>query len=192
MQNKKLLVVSGAVLAALLLVSAVGATAVFAQEPDPEAEPNAPLMQRFGGMLGGRRGGFGGGMLGERANGPGPRMDTLAEALGLTPEEIFAELREGKTIEEIAEAQGVDLEALQETAAAEREQAMRDSIAKAVAEGTMSEEQAAWTLEGLDKGFLPGLRGFGGGRWAGMMRRGFGCSRGMAPAEAEPTADTST
>jgi len=193
MRKKRLLALSGAVLGVLLLASAVGAAAVFAQEPEPEAELKAPFMHPFGGMLGGRRGGFGGGMFGERQwqYRPRARMDSLAEALGLTPEEVMAQLREGKTIEEIADAQGIDLEAVRETWAAERQQAMRDAIAEAVEAGTMSEEQADWLLEGLEQGFLPGLRGFGGGRVAGRMGRGFPPGRGLPPAECEPTADTS-
>ena len=185
MLRKRLVTVSGAVLAALLLLSAAAVTAVFAQEPDPEAEPKAPFMHRFDGMREGRRGGFGGGMFGERADGPGTRMESLSEALGLTSEELRAELREGKTIEEIAEAQGVDLEALQEAWAAEREQATRDAIAQAVDDGTMSKEQAQWILEGLDKGFLPGLRDFGGG--PGLRGLWFGGCPGSAPADDEAT-----
>ena len=39
---------------------------------------------------------------------------------------------------------------------------MRDRIAQAVADGTMTQEKADWLLEGLDKGFLDGP-GFGFG-----------------------------
>ena len=177
---------SGAVLAALLLVSAVGVTAVFAQEPEPEAEPKAPFMHRFGGMRGFGRGGFGRGMHGEQAGEPWTRFDGLAEALGLTPEELFAELHDGKTLEEIAGAQGVDLDAVKERMAAEAEaervEAMRDAIAQAVEDGEMSDEQAQWLLEGLDKGYMPGFR---------LGARGFG--RGWGPcAPADVDAETAT
>jgi hypothetical protein len=52
---------------------------------------------------------------------------------------------------------------------------MRDAIAQAVEDGKMSQEQADWLLEGLDKGFLPRGRGFGHGPG---MRGGRG---GIAP-----------
>jgi hypothetical protein len=188
MNRRKVLAVSGAVLAALLLVSVVSVTAVFAQEPDPEAEPKVPLMRHFGG----RR--PGGGLFGAPEGEPWARFDELAEALGLDPEELFAELHDGKTLEEIAEELGVDLEALKEQRAAEAEQAMRDRIAQAVEDGDVSQEQADWMLEGLDKGFLPrpGAPGFGrGGR--GPMGRGIGrggCT--CPPSETEPATATGT
>lgn len=198
MRRKKLLVVSGAVLAALLLVSALGATVVFAQD-DPEPEAEAPSAKPFGGWRGFGRGGFrrgelgrgelgrgelGRGMFGAGEGGPGAQFDGLAEALNLTREELVAELREGKTLEEIAEAQGVDLEAVQEQMATERAEAMRDAIAQAVEDGEMSVEQAEWLLEGLDKGYMPGLR-FGA---RGFGRRGGPC----APADADAEAVTET
>jgi hypothetical protein len=185
MRKRRWLVVSGAVVAALLLVSAVGVTVAFAQEPEPEAE--APLRERLGPLMGGRRGGFGG-MAGKRVGG----REDLAEALGLTAEELRAELRDGKTLEEIADAQGVDLEALRAEWEAEREQSLRDAIAQKVADGEMSEEQAEWLLEGLDEGFLKGLRGLIGGPGRGVRGHGFGrCPEGAAADEAE-TSGTST
>ena len=92
-------------------------------------------------------------------------FDTAADVLGLTPEELFAELHAGNTMEEIAEGQGVDLEAMQESLGAAREESQRDRITQAVEDGTMSQEKADWLLEGLDKGYTTGQRGrdFGGG-----------------------------
>jgi hypothetical protein len=188
MRRRKVLLVSGAVLAALLLVGALGATAVFAQEPEPETE--APPAWPFGGRRGFGRGGFGPrpfghGPLGGAEGGPWERFDGLAEALGLTPEELFAELHDGKAVEEIAEAQGVDLEELREQMAAERTEAMRDAIEQAVEDGEMDPDRAEWLLEGLDKGYMPGFR---------LGARGFGRRWGPCPpadAEAESAAETS-
>jgi hypothetical protein len=98
-------------------------------------------------------------------------FDTAAEALSLTPEELFGELHGGKTLDEVAEAQGVDLETLQEALRAEREEAMRQAIEQAVENGDMTQEQADWLLEGLDEGYMPHGRGFGHGRRGG--RGGF-------------------
>ena len=104
--RKKLVLLSGVALIALL-VSLVGATAVFAQEPPPEAE--APQGR---GMRG--RGGFGRGIFGMAHGGQWTVFDAAAEALGFTPEELFAELHGGKSLDEVAEAQGVDIEVVQE------------------------------------------------------------------------------
>jgi hypothetical protein len=159
--KKRLMILSGAVLAMVLL----GATLVvpaFAQEETPEAP------------FGCHGGGFG--------LGPGSwtMFDTMAEALELTPEELFAELHAGKTLEEIAEAQGVELEDVHDAMQAARVEAMRERIEQAVEDGNISQEQADWLLEGLEQGFFPMGRSFGsghgmrGGFGRGMMRKGSG------------------
>jgi hypothetical protein len=124
---------------------------------------------------------------------PWARYDQLAEALGLTAEELFSELHSGRTVEEIAEEQGVDLEALRQTWAdefmAEREQAMRDAIAQAVEDGEMTQEQADWLLKGIDNDYLKGLGTILGGRGCGgpMGRRGGLPRRAPAVDEADVT-----
>jgi uncharacterized membrane protein len=166
MSKKRVILLSSVGLILLLLAGLIGATLVFAQEPTPETQ--VP----FGGFGGGRghgRGGFGGGMFGAHG-GQWTMFDTAAEALGLTPEELFAELHAGKSLDEVAEAQGVDMEAVQEAMNAARSEAMRQMIEQAVEDGNMTQEQADWMLEGLEKGFVPGGRGFGHGRGRG------GCS----------------
>ena len=82
---------------------------------------------------------------------------------------LFAELRAGKTLAEIAEAQGVEMEAVHEALQAARGEAMRQAIEQAVEDGKMSQEQADWMLEGLEQGYAPmGMgRGFGRGRGPG-------------------------
>jgi hypothetical protein len=107
-------------------------------------------------------------------------FDTAAEELGLTPEELFSDLHAGRTLDEVAEAQGVDLEVLQEALDAARGEAMRDGIAQAVEDDTMTREQADSLLEGLEQGYTP--RGHGIAR--GRIRRGFG---GFAPQPDEST-----
>ena len=158
MRKKTLALVSGATLVALLLTGLAGVTVAFAQEPTPETE--AP----FAGRGGGRGcGGFGRGMMGG-FGGQWTTFDTIADTLGLTPEELFTALHSGKTLEGVAEDQGVDWEALQETMQAAREDAMRERIEQAVEDGTISQEQADWMLEGLESGYGPMGRGFGRGR----------------------------
>jgi hypothetical protein len=46
---------------------------------------------------------------------------------------------------------------------AARGEATREAIQQAVEDGTLSQEQADWMLEGLDQGFFPGGRDFGHG-----------------------------
>ena len=116
----------------------------------------------------GRRGGF----FGARG-GSWTMFDTAADALGLTPEELFAELHDGKSLEEIAEAQDVDLEAVQDTMQAVRLEAQKEAIEQAVEDGKLSQEQAEWMLEGMEKGFFPAGRGFRGGGFGHGRAFGF-------------------
>jgi len=51
---------------------------------------------------------------------------------------------------------------------AARGEAMEQAIDQAVEDGSLSQEQADWMLEGLEKGFTPMDRGLGRGRgWGG-------------------------
>ncbi len=93
-------------------------------------------------------------------------FDAMAKALNLTPTQLFEEMHSGKTLDEIARAQGVDLAKVQEAASAARVQAMKEKIAQAVKDGKMTQEQANWLLQGLEKGYVGKGRGdeFGFGR----------------------------
>ncbi len=176
--KKRFMILAGAVLAVVLL----GATVVvpaFAQEETPTPEATC-----FG-----RGGGFG--LMG----GSWTMFDVTAEALGLTPEEFFAELHAGKTLEEIAEEQGVELEAVQDAIKAARVEAMQEAIEQAVEDGRITQEQADWMLEGLEQGFLPMGRGFGsghgmsGGSGRGMKGHSGNFNRPSAPSVA-PSSST--
>jgi polyhydroxyalkanoate synthesis regulator phasin len=118
-------------------------------------------MGRLGGRRGGPMGGFKGCLPGNH--------EWLAEQLGMTVDELQAELEAGKTVAELAEEKGVDLEAA-------RIEAMKEHIQQAVEDGTLTQEQADWMLEGLEQGFMPGGRGFGfggrGGRFGGFGKPG--------------------
>jgi hypothetical protein len=127
-----------------------------AQEPAPEAPKAWGGMCFRGGFFG--RGFFGGGSW--------DTYDTIAEALGLTPTELFTELHLGKSLSEIAEEQGVEMDSIYDALNAGRSEAMRERIQQMVEDGTISQEQADWLLQGLEKGFMPmrrgGFRGFRG------------------------------
>jgi len=169
MTKKRIIVLVGVALVVLLLAGLGGATLVFAQEPTP------PIP--FGLHGGGRgMGGFGGrSMMGGFGGAGGDQwtmFDTAAETLGLTPEEFFAELREGKSLEEVAEEQGVEIETVQDTMNEARAEARLEMIEQAVEDGSLTREQADWMLEGLEQGFFPGGQGFGRGRGGGFRPEG--------------------
>ena len=103
---------------------------------------------------------------GSRLHGGGSMadFDAMAKALNLTPTQLFEQLHSGKTLAEIAQAQGVDLTKIQEAANATRIQAQKDRIAQAVTDGTMTQAQADWLIQGLEKGYMgKGMGGFDGG-----------------------------
>jgi len=169
MNKKRILIIAGVASVVLLLAGLTGATLVFAQDPTP------PIP--FGRHGGGRgMGGFGdrdmmGGFSGA-AGGQWTMFDTAAEALGLTPEELFAELHEGKSLEEVAEEQGVEIETVQDTMNEDRAEARLEMIEQAVEDGTLTQEQADWMFEGLERGFFPGGQGLGRGRGGGFRPEG--------------------
>lgn len=164
-RRKTLYVALGMVGALVLLFGGLGASVASAQEPTPGDARQCGLWGWAQDFLGFGRGG--------RL----PLFDAAADVLGLTPEELFSEMYAGKTIEEVAEAQGVEVDALQEALNQTRDEAMRDAIAEAVEEDEMSQEQADWLLEGMDQGFIPHGRvfvhGFGQRMHRGPSRGGF-------------------
>jgi hypothetical protein len=168
---KKLAVVAGA----LALVTALGvfaAGAVGAQTATPPGQGAPPASTR-----------------GAPPEGPGPdffggstaAFDAQAKALNLTPTQLFEQLHGGKTLTEIAQAQEVDLTKVQDAVKMVQVQATKDRISQSVKDGSMTQDQADWLLEGLDKGYMdggPGFGPFGGGHMLGGKGPG---PRGGAP-----------
>jgi lambda repressor-like predicted transcriptional regulator len=160
MSRKRLVVLSGGALVALLLVGVVGGSLVFAQDTEP-APGDGLRWARFG-----------------WENGSWELFDTAAEALGLTPNELFVKLHdEGKTLSEMAEEQGVDTDTLREAMSANRTEAMQERIQQAIEDGSISQEHGDWLLEGLDKGYTGGMHGLG------MGHGGFGGPNGPPPGD---------
>lgn len=155
MWNRKKLygVLASAGALVLLLGGLGGASVVSAQEVTPDAE-DAPIR----GYLG-----WGRGPLGLGSGGDWTTFDAVAEELELTPEALFSRLHDGESLDEIADEQGVDLDAVQKVLKAMRDEAVREAIQRAVEDGDMSREQADWMLEGLEQGYMPRGRGFGHG-----------------------------
>lgn len=170
MKNKMLIVIGG-LLAALLVVGVVGATSVYAQGPDT---PGYGLMDYGRGPGGGR--GFG---LGDA------ELEAAAKVLGMTVDEVKAALQDGKTLQDLAEEADVDIADVHAAIQAVHVTEMRERIAQAVEDGTMTQEKADWLNEGLDKGFLGGGDGFGLG-FGGPRGRGGGfgnCPMGQPPVQ---------
>jgi len=159
MKNKMSVLIAG-LLVALLVIGVIGATNVYAQ-----SQTNASLHGR--GPGGGR------GPLG------GPGLDAAAEALGMTTDELTTALQGGKTLEQVAEEAGVDFADVQAAIQAAHATEMRDRIQQAVDDGTITQENADWLLEGLDKGFIGGPGGFGFG---GPHGHGLGAGPDQTPA----------
>jgi hypothetical protein len=157
--NKKYLLVIGGLLAALLVVGVVGATSAYAQEP------TAP--SHHGGGPGGGRG------LNDAA------LEAVADVLGMTTDDVTAALQDGQTLQDLADEAGVDIEDVRAAIQAVHEAEMRERIAQAVEDGTITQENADWLLEGLDKGFIGGPGGFGHG-FGGPRGGGHG-PKGVAP-----------
>ena len=146
MKNKMSILIAG-LLVALLVVGVIGATHAFAQG-------SYDLMQHGRGP-GGPGGGRGLGQV---------ELEAAAEVLGMTTDEVTTALQSGKTLHDLADEAGVDLADVQAAIQAAHAAELRDRIAQAVDDGTLTQENADWLLEGLEKGFIgvPGAFGFGG------------------------------
>ena len=170
-----------ALVAALTMTALAGAGLAFAQEPTPPAPDYVPGCG-CGGW--GMRGGWGGGR-GWGWHGMG-LVDALLELTGMEPAELYAELQEGKTLLEVAEARGVRAEELVKAALDSRAEVLQQRVEA----GYLTREQADWMLdhmeeemlEHLEAGVSPGFNcwRFGGqpapnarpGRWGGWRGGG--------------------
>jgi len=185
----KIAVITGVVVLAL---AALGAGFVFAQT----ATPPAPWGGGYGpgyGMMGGGYGMMGNFAHAQRGDGYGWMQNMhqwmltsgarsvhtivwngFAEALGLTPDQLSAELASGKTLTQIAEAQGVS----QEQLAAALETSVKAGLDRAVADGVLTQEQADWMLSRMGGNYswmITHMGNFGGGFGLG------GCHGNFAP-----------
>jgi hypothetical protein len=129
-------------------------------------------------------------------DGRGPRglhgeaaLAAAAKALGMTTDELSTELWGGKTLADIAEAQGVDMADVKAAVEATQVEETKTAIAQAVTDGTMTQDKADWLLEGLDAGYWgPGTEGgFGMGPEMGGPGGGHGGPRGGGPGGTPPS-----
>jgi len=170
------LVVSGFVVAALVF-GVAGFAYAQSQTPATPDYPYGPGMMAendgYGPGFGrGMMGGYGGhGMMGGYGmmdwNGEeGPMHEAMvtavAEALGLTPDEIEARHDAGETLWQIAEAEGLSAEEIQDLMLSAHDAALED----AVVNGWLTQEQADWMdshMEGMWEGGSPCSRQDGTG-----------------------------
>ncbi len=162
---KKWFKISG-IVAALAALSVLSFAAVsFAQTETPDAQPGlverfrSGMQEHFGGP-GGTRGMRGGEMNADRTE----QNAVLAEALGMTEDELQAARDAGQTLTEIAEAQGVDLDTLQATLSADRLEAMKTTLAEKVAAGDITQAQADAMLLRMESSDFSGKSGMKGNR----------------------------
>jgi hypothetical protein len=119
-----------------------------------------------------------GGFRGQATDGEyGPLHDAMiaamAEAFGMTPEEIQAAHDAGKTMWDIAEEQGLSADEFQALMIEARTKALE----QAVAGGLITQEQADWMLSRMNQQFAAGY-GPGSGACDGTGRRGGGPGMG--------------
>jgi len=164
--KKKMSIVIAGLLAALLVVGVIGATGAFAQG-------SATTLLHGRGPGGGGRG-FGLGQV---------ELEAAAKVLGMTADELSTALQSGKTLEQVATDKGVDIQKVKDAIQAAHTTEVRDRIQQALKDGTITQANADWLLEGLDKGYIgvPGAFGLGGPHGPGL---------GDSPV-AQPTQQTS-
>ena len=153
---KKTILIAGLVVLALVVL---GVGVAFAQGLTPYAG-NGPMVQN------------GGGWMHDYVE------QALAVKLGLTEEQVEDELAAGKPMYQIALDNGIQQEALMDF----MNGVHRDAFAAAVKDGVVTQEQADWMLQrmqrrgGYGAGNCPMQNGQGGGYGPGMMN---GNGRGM-------------
>ena len=140
--KKKFMIVLGGLLAVAIAFGAVRATTVYAQA--------GTTPQHDGG-----RGHGGGRGLGDA------ELTAAAKVLGMTADELSTALSEGKTLEDLATEAKVDIQDVKDAITSVHAEELRAHIEAGVADGTISQGKADWLLDGLEKGFLDGGRGFG-------------------------------
>ena len=145
MKNKMSILIAG-LLAALLAVSVIGAIGASAQ--------GSATTLLHGGPPGDGRGHG----LGQA------ELEAAAKVLGMTVDEVSAALKDGKTLQDLADQAGVAIEDVQAAIQAAHVAEIRANVQQALDDGTITQENADWLFEGLDKGFIgvPGAFGFGG------------------------------
>jgi lambda repressor-like predicted transcriptional regulator len=111
----------------------------------------------------------------------------LAEALGMTVEELAAALAGGKSLSELMTAAGIDADTLRTNV----QTAYEAAVARAVADGVITQAQADAVLAQQSNGFgLFGGHGFGGHGGGGRGHHGRGGSWSLPSVPSAPDSDS--
>ncbi|HWN21419.1 MAG TPA: hypothetical protein VNP93_05565 [Gaiellaceae bacterium] len=114
-------------------------------------------------LLGLRGGGPG---FGHHGHGPGARLDAAATFLGLTQAELREQLRDGKSLAEIAKAEGKPVAALVDALVA----AAKTELAEAVESGRLTDAQRDRIVEELEDRITEGVNATPGEHFRGGPR----------------------
>jgi len=134
---------------------------------------------RRSGRHGGRGHGFG--------FGPGPVSEAAAEALGMTEEELRDALREGTTLAEIAEAEGVEVQKVIDALVADASERLDERVADGDLTREQADERLAKLTERITEMVQEGWRHARGGHGPGSGHHGPGF--GHEGPDAGPDAD---
>jgi hypothetical protein len=103
-------------------------------------------------------------------------LDAAAEALGTTAEDLSAEFRTGKTLNQVAVDKGIDPVVVQQTVRAVTKAGPRAAIQQAVEDGQLTQDNADWLLLGLEKDY------WGAGKlWSASPQRRVDPSLNVSP-----------
>jgi len=155
---KKSLLVISVLLTVLVTLSIAGFA--YAQSNTPPTPETPYRSYGYGyGMHGWSRGGMMWGIDPDAAYGPmhDEMLETFADALGLSVDELNAEIENGNTMWDIARQQGLSDEEIYDLMFTARAAALE----QAVADGFLTQEQADWMIARMDTMHAGGF-GYGG------------------------------
>jgi hypothetical protein len=160
----------------VLMIAALGVSSVFAQTATPPTQ-TTPQTRDFGR----------GGLCGQTG------LDAAAKALKMTTDELKAQLWGGQTLSGLADKAGVKIADVQAAVQAACQQAQIDAINQAVKDGKLTQANADWLIEGIQKGYIGGGKfGFGGFGMGGRGGHGRGFGGFGAPNGTTPNGGTTT
>ncbi len=118
-------------------------------------------------------------------HGPGHVMDAAAEALGMTQDELMEQLRDGASLAEVAEAQGMSVDDFK-TALLDQVKAQLDEL---VAENDLTQDQADDIFQRIEENIDDIVSGEGCPGGIGGMRGGMGGPGGFGGPGYHPFGD---
>lgn len=86
---------------------------------------------------------------------PGPHLEIAAETIGVEPEELAEALRSGRSMAEVAEANGVDPQVVVDALVADAE----EHLARAVENGRLDEDEVAEKLDEITERITDAVNG---------------------------------